>query len=139
MTWLLKYMYAAITGNLFEEMPKLAEIIPMDKLPHLMIIYGLGFVCIWLCLYLMYRHVLKKRGMLQLNEIELYETRFSANEKLSLVLIGLLSVLLSLLSIGLKFPIGAALAGWVYNLIWILTIIRVRKRKKQLKLLLETH
>jgi len=139
MTWLVKYLFAVITGNLTNVLDQLSAMIPMVKLPHLMIIYGLGFILIWLCLYLMYRYVLSKGELLNLNPVEVYETRFSMNEKLQLVLIGALSVVLSLLSILFNFPLGAAFAGWVYNLIWIIAIIRAKKRKKELKLLLNDH
>lgn len=135
MTWLLKYMFAVITGNLNLVLDQLTAMIPMEKLPHLMIIYGLGFVLIWLCLYFMYRYALSKSKELDLVPVEIYETRFSMNEKLYLALIGVLSVLLSLFSILLNFPVGAAFAGWVYNLIWIIAIIRLKQRKRQLKVL----
>ncbi len=137
MTWLIRYFYALISGSIIEVSEELIQMIPMQKMPHLMIIYGLGFICIWWCLYLMYKHVLKHSEELKLTRIELYETRFSMNDKRYLALIGGLSVVLSLLSILLKIPVGAALAGWVYNLIWIMVIIRIRKRKKELKLILE--
>ena len=87
----------------------------------------------------MYKQAMKKEEELELNEIELYETRFSMNEKRYLAMIGGLSVVLSVISIALNVPVGAALAGWVYNLIWIMVIIRVRRRKKQLQLILEDH
>ena len=104
-----------------------------------MIIYGMGFICIWLCLYFMYKHVLKSRKELELSEIEVFETRFTMKEKGNLVMVGGISIALSVISLMLNFPVGAALAGWVYNLIWILVIIRVKKRKKQLQLILEDH
>lgn len=122
MTWLLKYFSAIFTGTLGAEFEYLNQMIPMDKLPHLMAIYGLGFVCIWLDLYLMYRHTLKNREALDLNEIEIYETEYSLKEKRSLLLIGILSVSLAGLSIIFDYPLGAALAGWVYNLIWVIAI-----------------
>jgi hypothetical protein len=139
MTWLLRYLFALASSGLGSVMEQLNQMIPMEKMPHLMIIYGMGFVCIWLCLYYMYKHALSNSEELELNSIELYETRFSRTEKLQLAMVGGFSVLLSVISIILKFPLGAALAGWAYNLIWVMVIIRVRKRNKQLQLLLENH
>ena len=136
MTWLLRYLYAVFTGSLSAELEQLAAMIPMDKLPHLMIIYGSGFVCIWLCLYFMYGHALRKNLQLELDHIELYETRYSRNEMLYLVLTGAFSVILAILSVLFNFPLGAALAGWAYHAIWIIHIIQARKRKKQLAQLL---
>ena len=44
MTWILKYLFAVATGTLSTQAGPLIEMIPMEKLPLLMIIYGLGFV-----------------------------------------------------------------------------------------------
>ena len=84
----------------------------------------------------MYRHALGKAEQLGLNKIELYETRFSMNDKLYLALIGAFSVFLSLLSVIFNYPIGAALAGWAYHLIWIISIVRAKKRRNQLNILM---
>ena len=131
----MQFFAALITGNLFQESEHLSQMIPMDKMPYLMVLYGLGFICIWWVLYLLYRHALSKAEYLGLNEIELYETKYSLMEKKTTLLIGVLSVSIALLGLAFNFPVAAAVAGWTYNLIWITTIINLKRRKKQLQLL----
>ena len=135
MTWLMQFFAALITGNLFQESDHLSQMIPMDKMPYLMVLYGVGFICIWWVLYLLYSHALSKAEYLGLNEIELYETKYSLMEKKTTLLIGVLSVGIALLGLAFEVPVAAAVAGWTYNLIWITTIINLRRRKKQLQLL----
>jgi uncharacterized membrane protein len=93
-------------------------------------IYGLGFTSIFLLYALLYRHALTKRDDLQLNPVEVLDTRthvfmFSAN-----VVIGLLSVTLAW---ALPDQL-VGLAGFVYFLIGIMagtigTIMGNRRRR----------
>ena len=133
MSWLIKYFTAVFTGNFRNEIEEFATIIPFQKIPVLMIIYSTGFVCILLVMYLLYRHAYKKRGELGLSEIEIYETRFSIKDKLSAIMIGLLSIALAVASIVFRNALGSILAGFIYNLIWMISIFQERKRSRDLK------
>lgn len=136
MSWLIKYFSSMFTGNLQQNMAELQEMIPFFKIPMLMIIYSTGFICICLVLYLMYRHAYSHRDTLGLSPVEEYETRFSMRDKLYQALVGVASVVLALSSIIFHSALGSILAGVVYNMIWVITIFQVKKREKDMALLL---
>ncbi len=99
-------------------------------LPTLMLVYGLGFIFIYLLFLLMYAHALKKKNTLQLTVIEVFETRTKIFVNLIFIIIGFLSVISSQL-----LPRNmAGLAGFIYFLVGPAVSIfyssRSRKRKK---------
>jgi uncharacterized membrane protein len=72
----------------------------------LMRIYALGFAAVFLLFVLMYAHAYRLRGKLELNPVEVLETRFAMQENVVLALVGVTSFLVAIK--------GAAWAGWVY-------------------------
>lgn len=92
----------------------------------LMRIYGLGFAAVFGLFVLMYHHAHKLRRALELDELEIYETRMSLQQNLALMVIGLISFLVAFRS--------PAWAGWLYAAIgpffWIQgSIMGSRKRR----------
>jgi uncharacterized membrane protein len=77
-------------GNTYKvnsvEMPKMSE----SQIPSLMLIYGAGFIAIYLLFYLMYRHAQKMANEIALTPAELYETRTLANINLVCICICLI-------------------------------------------------
>lgn len=138
-SWLVKYFTAIITGTLATQFKIFNEMIPFSRMPELMVIYGVGFICISATLYFMYSYALGKKESLGLDEAEILESKFTLREKRNQTLVGALSVLIALISIWLDQPIGAALAGWIYNLIWILMIFQLKRRKRELLKLQGVH
>ena len=136
MSWLIKYFAAMFSGNFEQRVGALQEMIPYFKIPQLMIIYSVGFICICLVLFLMYRHAYHHREALGLSAVEEYETQYSINDKLSQGLVGVASVLLALASMAFQNAIGSILAGVIYNLIWVISIFQFKKREKVLAKLL---
>lgn len=57
--------------------------------PLLMTIYGLGYTAIYVVFFLMYAHALRKRGFLQLNAAEIYDTRTMLYVQVTMVFIGI--------------------------------------------------
>ncbi len=133
MSWLVKFFYASLSGNFASQIQEFNAIIPFEKMPVLMIIYSSGFVCIFLILYVFYNIAHQKKDQLKLSTLEVYETRYSRDEKIYLVGIGTLSIMLAILGIVTGTPWGAIISGWIYNLIWVVSIIRAKKRSKYLK------
>ena len=84
-----------------------------EELAGLFILYGLGFVAIFLCIVLMYRHALRKRRELDLSEEECEEARFLWRHYLLFVGAGAVSVLVAWAGIGLEF----GFPGWLYGII----------------------
>jgi uncharacterized membrane protein len=64
---------------------------------ELMIIYGLGATGVFFVLMLMYRYALKNADLLNLNEIERFDTRSSMRTNLLMGLVPLLSVILAII------------------------------------------
>jgi uncharacterized membrane protein len=66
-----------------------------DQIPQLMVIYGLGYVAIYAIFSLLYMHALRKKN-LQLSSLEVFDTKTKLYAQLTLVVIGISSVLLAL-------------------------------------------
>jgi multisubunit Na+/H+ antiporter MnhB subunit len=98
---------------------------------QLMIIYGIGAVCIFLVL--MYRYALQKAEKLDLNEIEVFDTKTSIRTTLLMVIVPAISVLLALIFINswLAGPISGC-AYFLYTPIMILHGKNVDRKRKQL-------
>ncbi len=79
----------------------------------LMIIYGLGFLAVFLVFVLLHWRAYRKRSELELNPLEIITTRSSISAYGICVAIALLSI--SLVAIGGGYR--AAMSGWLYALI----------------------
>jgi uncharacterized membrane protein len=101
----------------------------------LMIIYGMGAASVFLVLMLMYRYALTKADELELNEIELYDTRTSVRTNLVMATIPLLSVVVAL--IFYRHWLGGAFAGITYFLYTPVMFIYSRRVEKKRELILE--
>ncbi|MGO8796925.1 MAG: TMEM175 family protein [Candidatus Sulfotelmatobacter sp.] len=75
----------------------------------LMRLYAVGFASVFFLFVLMYGHAYRLRRELQLNPVEVLETRFEIRENALMTVIGLFSFLVALRS--------PEWAGWVYALI----------------------
>jgi uncharacterized membrane protein len=71
------------------------RIIQPGHLPVLMTIYGLGFTAVSLIFFLLYAHAYRKREDLDLNELEVFDTRRTLEAQLHVSVIGLFTVLLA--------------------------------------------
>lgn len=95
----------------------------------LMRIYAVGFASVFLLFVLMYAHAYKLRRELELNPVELLETRFAIQENALLALVGLTSFL-----VALKTP---EWAGWTFVLIGPLLTIHGTIYGKRVRVLAE--
>ena len=75
----------------------------------LMRLYAVGFASVFFLFVLMYGHAYRLRRELELNPVEVLETRFEIRENILMTLIGLVSFLVALQS--------PEWAGWVYVVI----------------------
>lgn len=102
-----------------------------DQLGTMMIVFSIGYVAVFTVFALMYYRAYTKRAELQLNALEVFDTRAELHEQL-------LNVAIGLLSIGIASRGGrgfAALAGWCYFLIGpVLTVHGIWAGKKRKKL-----
>lgn len=87
-------------------------IIESGQISTLMIIYGAGYVAVFLVFALLFHHAYRKRTELELNELEIFDTRVSIQSALIQVAVGMLSILIAFLGgsryggvAGLTYPI----------------------------------
>jgi len=95
----------------------------------LMRIYGAGFASVFLLFVLMYLHAYKLRREMELNPVEVLETRFSLQENGLLALIGFISFLVAFRS--------PEWAGWLYLVIGPVLAIHGMIYGKRARLLAE--
>ena len=97
----------------------------------LMRIYAAGFAAVFWLFVLMYAHAYRLQRELELDPVEVLETRFSLQENALLGLIGIASFLVAIKSPGW--------AGWVYLAIGPLLAIHGSIFGKRVRLLAETQ
>jgi hypothetical protein len=108
----LKFLFRGFIGSLVGIQTQQAELTG-DQLATVFVIYGLGWVAVYTIFAIFYLHAYRRRASLELNALETFDTRTSIYRNLGMVGVGLLSVLLGLLHVG----ISIGLPGWAYFLI----------------------
>ena len=105
--------------------------VAQDQMGQMMVVFSIGYVAVFAVFALLYWRAHAKRGELELNQLEVLDTRIELEEYLLHVCIGLLSVGLASRGTG-EF---AALAGYCYAIIGpVMTVHGMRAGKKRKKL-----
>ncbi|MBA2250675.1 MAG: DUF1211 domain-containing protein [Chitinophagaceae bacterium] len=102
-------------------------IIKTQDVRKLMMIYGAGYMLIYILFFFMYLHALAKKNILQLTAIEIFETRSQLFKYVILVCIGGVSLIFA----QLLPPEQAGFAGFAYMLIGPALSIFYSRRSKQ--------
>lgn len=89
-----------------------------DELGAVFALYGAGFAAVFLCVALLYRHAWSQRARLGLSEDEMHEARLLMRHYLIFVGVGLGSVGLALLGIGLRFGLPGIVYAALGPLCW---------------------
>jgi hypothetical protein len=101
-----------------------------DQVAKLMIIFGAGYIAVFGVFALLYWHAYRKRAQLDLNELEVFDTRTDIRESLLNVGIAVVSVSLAVVGGG-RF---AGLSGMIYMLTPVVMTVHGtlngRRRKK---------
>ena len=128
----LKFLFTTLVDGLTGFRP-MQDGVPVprmnrDEWSQLMLIYGAGFIGLYVIFALLYLHAYRLRDALELNPLEAYETRGVVQENVLMIGIGMLSCLLA-------WQRQPSLAGMIYMLIapaqtWL--GMRHGKRRKQL-------
>lgn len=113
--------------------------VEQGDLPLLMIIFGIGYVAIFAVFILLYWRAFRKRTELELNELEIFDTRNSIQEAALNCSVGLLSIAVAILG-GVRY---GALAGPVYMLLAVVmsvngALMGSRRRKLEAHSLTES-
>ncbi|HEU0014522.1 MAG TPA: TMEM175 family protein [Longimicrobium sp.] len=129
----LKFVFglavAMITGASATPVP----VVEPGQWPWVMVIFSGGYIAVFGLFALLHVHAWRKRGELELNEVEVFDTVDNVRESLLNVAVAVVSVLLAVFG----GEMGAFLAGMVYWLVGpIMTIngfaaARARKRLTQ--------
>ena len=91
----LKFLFTLIFSDEIYGVGHSPLIMKLEDAPRLMLIYGLGYILIYLLFFFMYIHALRKKEELALTDIEVFDTRTKLYSKLLLIFIGVLAVLTS--------------------------------------------
>jgi len=114
-TYPLKFLFELVFSgdNFYRHNGTAILMIHEDETRSLMLIYGAGFVAIYILFFLMYRHAQGCAEELDMSELELYETKTLANINLLCICVCLLAISLAII-LPLKW---AGRTGFVYFLI----------------------
>jgi hypothetical protein len=134
----LKFLFSIVVGQIFGAGPmtrmpdgSTVPVIEAGQGPALMLIYGAGFVAVFLIFTLLFRHAGRRAEELGLSDLERFETRASVQSCLLYAAIGLLSMGIAALG-GVR---ATGLSGWIYFLLGpVMTLhgAMAGKRRKQL-------
>jgi Endosomal/lysosomal potassium channel TMEM175 len=84
-----------------------------DQQVTLFVIYGLGWAAVFTIFAIFYLHAYRQRAVLELTPLEIFDTRANMYANLEMVGVGLFSILLARLHVGIDFGVP----GWAYFLI----------------------
>jgi transmembrane protein TMEM174 (potassium channel) len=107
-----------------------------DQITKLMVIFGIGYLAVFAVFILLYWHAYRKRAALELNDLEIFDTRNSIQESALNCGVAVLSILIVLLG-GRHY---AAFSGFAYMLTGVAlgvngTIMGARRRRLEKELL----
>ena len=131
----LKFLFSAIVDQVtgFHAMKGGVPVprMNLDEWSQLMLIYGAGYVGVYVIFALLYQHAYRLRDALELSPMEAYETRGVVQEQLVMIAIGALSIGFALL----RKP---SLSGMSYMLIGPLqTVLGMKHGKRRRALMTE--
>jgi uncharacterized membrane protein len=91
----LKFLATLVFGQLFD--PTNTAPIEARQLTELIVIYGVGYVAVFVLFGLMYLYALRKRHVLHLTRLDLFDARYALEANVINILTGLGSIALALL------------------------------------------
>lgn len=128
----LKFLFTLAFRNQIYGAGRSPYTITQNEMSLLMIIYGVGFILIYLLFSFMYLHVLRKKEELELTPSEIFDTRTSLYSNILLLFTGFTSVVVAMI-VPSNF---AGFAGFVYTLIpLIFSVFHARRKKRKRNIL----
>lgn len=91
----LKFLATLVLGSLVD--PASLGSIEPDQLAQLIVIYGIGYVAVFSVFLLMYQYALRKKHVLHLTKLDLFDARYAIEANLINIGTGLGSIALALL------------------------------------------
>jgi uncharacterized membrane protein len=96
---------------------------------QLLLIYAAGFIMVYITFACMYAHALRRKQDIELNEIEIFQTKSNLYSRLLMICIGIFSALLTVMG-GENLHVYAGLS---YTLIWPVLMLFFSYRNKRMK------
>lgn len=131
----LKFVWTLIVnavlgfGTTVEVGGRVLPVVRGAQMPTMLAVYGLGFAVVYAIFALLHHHAYRRRDALELNELELYDTRTHVQDNSLMSLVGLLSVAFALS--GTRY--SSLLSGLTYWLIGPVQYLHARYRGKSRK------
>ena len=133
--FLFTYLVNALSGGHGEvRLPNgnIEAMVEDGQMQQLMVIFGVGYVAIFAVFILLYWHAFRRRQQLELNELEIFDTRNSILEAILNCGVGLLSIAVAVVG-GERY---GGLAGPVYMLLGVILTVNgavMGKRRRRLE------
>ena len=109
---------------------RVEPVVRAGQMPLLLVVYALGFAAVFAIFALMYWHAYRKRRELDLNDLEIFDTRTLLQENVLMAAVGLVSACLALTDTRLGPPL-AGLSYWLIGPVqFLLGYLRGKRRKK---------
>lgn len=94
----------------------ITDMIQIDQLPSLMIVYGSGYTALYTVFALMYYHAYRMRKTFEMTELEIFATRETVISNLVMASVGLVSIAIVIIG----GPQAAPLAGLSYPVLIVI-------------------
>ena len=122
----LKFLFNfSITSLLVEGLDR-STAMTASQFSTLLVIYGLGFAAVYLAMTLLYLHAYRLRDVLELTELEKFDTRYQIARLLTLVVVGIVAAGLACI------PSVRNVSSFVYMLLFpILRTSRIIHRRRR--------
>jgi len=115
----LKFVFGWVIGRMMGDPSHVTladgSVVPViqgSESATLMMVYGAGYVAVFAIFALLHLHALRKREMLELDEVEIHDTRDNIRECLLNAAIGIASVAVALIG-GPEYAVTAGLLYWL--------------------------
>jgi uncharacterized membrane protein len=93
----LKFLFTLVVNQLFLHVPAAAAVrIEPSQSRTLFVVYGAGVIAVFSMFALLYAHALRRRDALELDRLELFDTRSSIARNLMAAAVGAVSILIAL-------------------------------------------
>lgn len=109
----LKFLVESFIGSVFGLQTAAVEISSLRELSLLFMLYSGGFVAVFGCVAALYRHAYRRRTDLNLSPLEQHDARVFFRQYTIFVVVGLLSIGLAWLNVGVRFGVP----GFIYGLL----------------------
>jgi uncharacterized membrane protein len=101
-----------------------------EQVPTMLMVYGLGFAAVFAIFSLMYLHAYRKRGLLELNELETFDTRTWFQENALMATVGLVSIAIAATR-DQRFTFLSGMTYWlIAPALYVHGVARGRRRRR---------